>query len=112
MNNEIHGKDSVILSINTSDNKEIILKLTINGKEKIIREKIERGKSQLVLLLIEKILMENEKQLSDMTDIIVHIGPGSFTGLRVGISIANALAYSLHIPVNNLPIGTFVTPQY
>ena len=36
----------------------------------------------------------------------VETGPGSFTGLRVGVSVANALGYSLGIPVNGKKIET------
>ncbi len=39
---------------------------------------------------------------SDVTGIIVFKGPGSFTGLRIGITVANALAYAENIPI----IGT------
>lgn len=37
--------------------------------------------------------------LSDIEGIVIYKGPGSFTGLRIGLSVANALAYSLNIPV-------------
>jgi tRNA threonylcarbamoyladenosine biosynthesis protein TsaB len=37
--------------------------------------------------------------LSKVEGIIVYEGPGSFTGLRIGMSVANALAYSLNIPI-------------
>ena|SRR3990167_4499246 len=37
--------------------------------------------------------------LSDIEGIVVYKGPGSFTGLRIGISVANALAYGLKIPI-------------
>ena len=36
--------------------------------------------------------------LQDMQGIVCFQGPGSFTGLRIGITVANALAYALHIP--------------
>jgi tRNA threonylcarbamoyladenosine biosynthesis protein TsaB len=36
---------------------------------------------------------------ADLTGVVVYKGPGSFTGLRIGISVANALSYSLNIPV-------------
>lgn len=38
-------------------------------------------------------------EYSSMTGIIVFKGPGSFTGLRIGITTANALAYSSMIPI-------------
>jgi tRNA threonylcarbamoyladenosine biosynthesis protein TsaB len=38
----------------------------------------------------------NQEQLSA---IIVYKGPGSFTGLRIGVSVANTYAYALNIPI-------------
>jgi tRNA threonylcarbamoyladenosine biosynthesis protein TsaB len=37
--------------------------------------------------------------LEDLGGIVIYKGPGSFTGLRIGFSVANALAYSLDIPI-------------
>jgi tRNA threonylcarbamoyladenosine biosynthesis protein TsaB len=39
-------------------------------------------------------------KFKDLAKIQVKTGPGSFTGLRVGVSTANALGFSLGIPVN------------
>jgi tRNA threonylcarbamoyladenosine biosynthesis protein TsaB len=39
------------------------------------------------------------RTLNDLTGIVFYKGPGSFTGLRIGASVANALAYSLGVPV-------------
>jgi tRNA threonylcarbamoyladenosine biosynthesis protein TsaB len=48
---------------------------------------------------IDRVLSEAGKSLKDVTGIIVYQGPGSFTGLRIGMSVANALAYALPAPV-------------
>lgn len=48
---------------------------------------------------IEEILSANKKSWQDINGIVVYEGPGSFTGLRIGISVANALASSLHVPI-------------
>lgn len=37
--------------------------------------------------------------LQELEGVVVYVGPGSFTGLRIGVSVANALAYSLEKPV-------------
>jgi tRNA threonylcarbamoyladenosine biosynthesis protein TsaB len=37
--------------------------------------------------------------LKDLTGLIVFRGPGSFTGLRIGISMMNTLSYTLNIPI-------------
>jgi tRNA threonylcarbamoyladenosine biosynthesis protein TsaB len=66
--------------------------------------------------------------LDDIAGVVCYSGPGSFTGLRIGASVANALAYAQNIPVVSsagsdwLKIGTsallagqndkFVSPEY
>ncbi len=36
---------------------------------------------------------------SDLTGVVVNVGPGSYTGVRIGVSIAKTIAYSLNIPI-------------
>ncbi len=48
---------------------------------------------------IEAILRAKGKNYSDLQGIVGFAGPGSFTGLRIGLTVANAFAYGLRIPV-------------
>ncbi len=48
---------------------------------------------------IEELLSNNDIRQEDLSGIIVFQGPGSFTGLRIGMSVANTLAYSMNVPV-------------
>ena len=48
---------------------------------------------------IDKILSDNDKNLKDLSGIVCFQGPGSFTGLRIGLSVANALAVGLGVPI-------------
>lgn len=48
---------------------------------------------------IHALLAAQHKELGDLTGIIVFSGPGSFTGLRIGITVANALAFALGIAI-------------
>lgn len=102
----------VKLFIDTSSNEEISVGLEIDGKKDQITEKVGREKAQVVLPLMQQLLKKHDLTVQNITEIQVVEGPGSFTGLRVGISIANALSYALQIPVNNKKIGEFVTPAY
>lgn len=49
---------------------------------------------------LQAVLESQRKTLTDLKGIVVYEGPGSFTGLRIGVSVANALAYGLNIPVS------------
>ncbi len=48
---------------------------------------------------ITHLLSREDMRVQDIEGIIVFAGPGSFTGLRIGISVANALAYALNVPI-------------
>lgn len=48
---------------------------------------------------LEQLLIKHELKSADLDEIIVGIGPGSYTGLRIGVVVAKMLAYSLDIPI-------------
>ncbi len=58
-----------------------------------------QDQSQDLLPQIDLFLKNNKITLQDLTAIFVDLGPGSYTGIRVGVTIANTLAWSLNIPV-------------
>jgi len=58
-----------------------------------------RNLSADILVKLQKIFNDADKDLKKISGIIVNSGPGSFTGLRIGISVANTLAYSLDVPI-------------
>jgi tRNA threonylcarbamoyladenosine biosynthesis protein TsaB len=59
------------------------------------------GKSHARILtgLIDQTLSDAQAGLSDLSAIAVSKGPGSFTGLRIGVSTAKGLCYALNIPM-------------
>jgi tRNA threonylcarbamoyladenosine biosynthesis protein TsaB len=102
----------IIIKIDTSNNKEVIVGLEIDGKEDIRKQIPDHRKAQVVLPLIEELLKEHKLELKDISGIEVNPGPGSFTGLRVGITIANTLGFLLKVPVNGKKAGEQVEAVY
>jgi tRNA threonylcarbamoyladenosine biosynthesis protein TsaB len=103
---------SIILFIDTTNNKEMTVGLKIDHKEFIKKQPLDSRKAQVVLPMLEKMLKEHKLRLEDLTAIEVNPGPGSFTGIRVGLSIANTLGFLLKIPVNGEKIGEPATAVY
>jgi len=90
----------MVLFINTSnDNQldvflikknEVFDSMSLSGDFKV---------SENLLGLIEKILNKNELAFKNLKGVIVVSGPGPFTSLRIAVTVANTMAYSLKIPV-------------
>lgn len=59
----------------------------------------DRNLSLTILGKIEKLLKKNKFKFDDLEGVVAFEGPGSFTGLRIGLTVANTLAYGLRIPV-------------
>ncbi|OGG24396.1 hypothetical protein A3A79_04395 [Candidatus Gottesmanbacteria bacterium RIFCSPLOWO2_01_FULL_43_11b] len=100
------------LFIDTSKQHEIIVAIEKDGKRYEEKSSSKQANAQMVLPLIEKLMNENKMKMTDITHIRVATGPGSFTGLRVGVAVANMLGNLLNIPINDLPVGTFASPFY
>jgi tRNA threonylcarbamoyladenosine biosynthesis protein TsaB len=58
-----------------------------------------RELADTLLSKIREILKNSNLKNEDITGIIMHTGEGSFTGLRIGTTVANAMAYSLNVPI-------------
>lgn len=104
--------NSIILSIDTSKYDRLVVGLEKNGDKKIFEEDFDYRKSQGMLPLLEKVLKKEGMQFSDLTGIEVNTGPGSFTGIRVGVAIANTLATILKISLNGKAVGELAEPIY
>src|SRR3989344_3165039 len=90
----------MILWINTSDRKK--LEVALKKDRKVVATRFSENDfgSQVLLNLITEILKASGLEFKDLTGIEVEKGPGSYTGLKVGASVANTLGFSLNIPVN------------
>lgn len=62
-------------------------------------EELPRQHSQALLPYVNELLTEAGVTLKELDGIVVSQGPGSFTGVRIGASIAQGLAFSQHLPM-------------
>jgi tRNA threonylcarbamoyladenosine biosynthesis protein TsaB len=90
---------ALILSLETSGN--ICSVALSNNYELIGTREVHNDKSHASMLtvLIEGLLKEKEVEIQSLDAIAVSKGPGSYTGLRIGVSVAKGLSYGLNVPM-------------
>ncbi len=93
-----------ILNIETST-KNCSVSISLNGKILALKEICEANFSHAEKLtpFINAILKESKLTLKNLSAIAIGKGPGSFTGLRIGVSSAKGLCFGLDIPLISLP---------
>lgn len=89
------------LFIDTHFNK-IVLALYKNSSVFDILEIESKSHSVIIMPSLEKLLKSNNLLPKDINEIIVCNGPGSFTGVRLGVTIAKVYAYSLNIKIKSI----------
>ena len=82
------------LCLAISDDKKVLL------KEKIL---LERKHSTHLLPILRDALKRHHLSIREIDGFVVGLGPGSFTGLRVGISMVKAMGFSLQKPIVGVP---------
>lgn len=89
-----------ILNIETST-KNCSIALAKNGEIVLCKEIAEIGFSHAEKLhvFLEELLKETDLSFKDINAIAVSQGPGSYTGLRIGVSASKGLCYALDIPL-------------
>jgi len=94
-----------IISIDTSG-KFCSISISLSGNiEESINSNIPLSHSSELAVNIKKIINKHNILIKDLDFITINIGPGSFTGLRIGISFAKGLCLSNNIPL--IPISSF-----
>ncbi len=84
-----------------------------NGKTLAVKEDYNGSYShaEKLHLFIQEILGENNLKLSNLDAVAISTGPGSYTGLRIGVSAAKGLCFSLDIPLISVPTLTALANQ-
>jgi tRNA threonylcarbamoyladenosine biosynthesis protein TsaB len=88
-----------VLAIDTSNYP---LGIAIINEEKVMGEyitNVKKNHSIRVMPAIEALVKECDLTPADLTKIVVAKGPGSYTGVRIGVTIAKTLAWTLNIPL-------------
>ena len=100
MNLEVVKMKTLFIS---SYDELVTIALLKDGKLLSKKEEISNRSHSIILVpTIEEILKENSLETNDLNEIVVVSGPGSFTGVRLGITVAKTLAYTLNIPIKTI----------
>ncbi len=94
-----------VLAIDTAAQQCAVSVLMPDGTSASIAEPAMRGQPERVVPMMGEILQQAGLRYQDLSRIAVTTGPGSFTGLRVGLAAAKGLGFALSIPV--IGIGSF-----
>jgi tRNA threonylcarbamoyladenosine biosynthesis protein TsaB len=94
---------SVTLAIDTVAPRLQLALLRADGSVDTSVDELAQGQAELIFPRIETLLARNGVTYADLTRIAVTTGPGSFTGLRIGLSAARGLGLALNVPVIGVP---------
>jgi tRNA threonylcarbamoyladenosine biosynthesis protein TsaB len=90
---------ALILQIETAT-QTCSVALAEDGKLLHLIEKTEKNiHAAVITLFIEELLEKSNKKFSDLDAVAVSMGPGSYTGLRIGVSTAKGICFALDIPL-------------
>lgn len=92
----------LVVGIDVSTDKGMVF--LGQGTEILAKKVIDPySSSEKLLPFFDVLLKERELEPENLEGIIVSLGPGSFTGLRIGVSLAKGLAFVLKVPVVGAP---------
>jgi len=90
---------ALILNIETSSPVCSVC-LSLNGATVAIRKsKEEQNHTSVINFFIEELFKESKRDIKELSAVAVSSGPGSYTGLRIGVSTAKGICYALNIPL-------------
>ena len=99
-----------LLLIDTSQKEALVVVSDQNRVTSFVYENVESSCSQKIIFLIDEALKQAGVHKNDIGALGCVVGPGSFTGIRIGIATVSALAYSKKrsvIPICSLEYRVF-----
>jgi len=87
------------LFINTSTDKMVVAIVVDDKVEYLCKENRGRDLSVSLMPTIEEAFSKTNQKPNDIDTIFVANGPGSFTGIRMGVTVAKTMAWGLHLKV-------------
>lgn len=100
-------KKKLCLAIDTASDQTSVALCDETGSLAVAELNAARGQGEALFAMIDQVLSGQNKSPKDLTHIAVAVGPGSFTGVRIGLATARGLGLALKIPVlgvNNFQI--------
>jgi len=90
------------LYIDTTQWEMAVIRLEDDHENVLGEWRFEAGRalSDKLLRGIDELLKEHAIAKEDLSEIQVVPGPGSFTGTRIGVAVANSISFALQIPIN------------
>ncbi|MGN0919659.1 MAG: tRNA (adenosine(37)-N6)-threonylcarbamoyltransferase complex dimerization subunit type 1 TsaB [Alphaproteobacteria bacterium] len=89
----------LLLSIDTSASLVSVALSMGKRNVRFLEQEMERGQGEALIPMIQELFKGSDFAMKDLTGVAVAVGPGSFTGVRIGIATARAIAMALNIPV-------------
>lgn len=94
---------TMVSSVAVADEKKLLAELTVQTR---------LTHSETLLPHVEKVLQLAGVEKAELTGVAVSLGPGSFTGLRIGLAAAKAISYGLSIPIFGIPTTEVLAWHY
>ena len=91
-----------ILAIDTSNNTLGVALLNGNQVAGELITNVKKNHSVRAMPAIEQLMNDCEIKPKDLDKVVVAKGPGSYTGVRIGVTIAKTLAWTLNIPISGV----------
>ena len=103
------------MTILAMDTATMVSSVAVATEERVLAELTAETRfthSETLVPNIEEVLRLADVQREDLSAVAVSLGPGSFTGLRIGLAAAKAIAYALSIPLVGVPTLEVLATAY